>query len=318
MSDAVTEIAEQISSNPPKEQPTIENVGDASKDGTSSAPKADDRVSSKLEMLIRREQQAIARERIAKAQEQESLRLRSELDKDRARISDFDSIKSNPKLALEKLGLTYDELTKAILQDGQLPPEVELKKLRGDIDGLRQEKEQDRQNLLEQAKLQAQAQEERAISDFKSEISTYVKDNTARYELINFDEREDEVYELIDAHYTRTQLQDQKRLELEGKDPNQAVGKVMKISEAADKIEEYYEKKELEKKKLSKLQALWGAVPKETLMKAVVAGTEKVKPQTRTLNNNMSATAMKPPSRPKTDDERVSLAIANWRASRGG
>ncbi len=94
----------------------------------------------------------------------------------------------------------------------------------------------------------------------------------------------------------------------------------MKIAEAADKIEEFYEKREMEKKKLSKLQALWGSVPKESLAKAVseARGIETKKPsRPGTLTNNSSAVLAPPRPRPKTDDERVAAAIAAWKASRG-
>lgn len=288
-------------------------------DGASAAQvKEDPKVSGRLEMLIRREQQALARERIAKASESESQRLRAELETERARISEFNSLKSNPKLALEKLGLTYDELTKAMLADGEVPPEVEFKKLRGEIDGLKASREDEKKQLAEQAKVQAQAHEQRAIDDFKSEINTYCKDNAARYEYINFDERQDEVYELIDAHYTKTQLAHMKELEAAGDNTAKAVGKVMKIAEAADKVEEYYEKREKEKQKLSKSQALWGSVPKATLMKEVEKQIDRPKTQPRTLTNNQSATMQGARSRPKTDEERVAAAIAEWRKARGG
>ena len=315
MTEAVNAIVEQTAKAPETTDKTMAGVPT---DGASVASKQDDKVSGRLEMLIRREQQAIARERIAKAAESESSRLRAELETERARINEFNSLKSNPKLALEKLGLTYDELTKAMLADGEVPPEVEFKKLRGEIDGLKQSREDERKQLAEQAKAQAQAQETQAIDSFKSEINTYLKDNAARYEFINFDERQDEVYELIDAHYTKTQLAHAKELEAAGDDASKAVGKVMKIAEAADKIEEFYEKREMEKKKLSKVQALWGSVPKNTLMNAVEKQLDKPKTPPKTLTNNMSATAAPPRPRPRSDEERVQMAIDNWRKTRGG
>lgn len=285
----------------------------------SGQPNKDEKISSRLEMLIRREQQALARERIAKAAEQESARLRSELESERERISKFNSIKNNPKLALEELGLTYDELTKAILSDGELPPEVELKKIRGEIDNLKQSREEERKQAQAAEVARAEAMEAKAVSDFKVEINSYVKENPDRYELINFDERFDEVYELIDAHYARTLQESIRELESKGEDTSQAQGKVMKIAEAADKIEAYYEKREQEKRKLAKLQTIWGAVPKESLMKAVneARGQESKKPSSpKTLTNNLSATHQSPRPRPKTDDERVAEALANWRATR--
>ncbi len=324
MSEAVQSIVNEPS-KAPIQSDTIDSkepVGVGSMDGAAPLSNKDEKVSSRLEMLIRREQQAIARERIAKAQEQESSRLRAELETERAKIARFNSIKTNPKLALEELGMTYDEITKAMLADGEMPPEVGLKKLQNEIDGLKSEREQEKIRQQEQAKLYAQGQETQAVENFKGEINTYVADNASRYELISFDGRQDEVYELIDAHYTRTQSAHAKELELSGDDPSKAVGKVMKIAEAADKIEEYYEKREQEKKKLAKLQTIWGAVPKESLARAVseARGQEIKKPSPpKTLTNNLSAQGLKPASsRPKDEDRRVADIIAKWKASRGG
>jgi hypothetical protein len=322
MSEAVNAIVETV--NKPQAIETIDkSMGAAGTEAGASATitKNDEKIAGRLDILISREQRAISQERQAKAQIAELTKLRAELEADRARINEFDSIKKagNAKLALEKLGMSYDEITKAMLADGQVPPEVEIKKLRGDLDGLKASQEQERQRLLDQQKQYALTQETKAIDDFKSEINTFITDNSNRYELINFDNHQDEVYELIDAHYTRTQTAHAKELEAQGKDPSQAVGKVMKIAEAADKIEEFYEKREIERKKLAKLQALWGAVPKESLAKAVseARGIETKKPSPRTLTNNQAAQLAPQRPRPKTDDERVQAAIAAWRASKG-
>lgn len=322
MSDAVNQIVEAATKTPTPDTTDITDKTAVPGTDAGAVSNKDDKVSSRLEMLIRREQQAIQHERSAKATIAELTKLRAELESDRNRITEFDSIKKtgNARLALDKLGMSYDEITKAMLADGQIPPEVEIKKLRGDLDGIKQERENDRLKAIEQQKAYAQSQEAKAISDFQAEIKTFITDNSARYELINFDEHQDEVYELIDAHYTRTQSAHAKQLKLEGKDPSGAVGKVMKIAEAADKIEEFYEKREIERKKLTKLQSLWGAVPKESLAKAVAearAIETKKPPGMRTLTNNQSATLAPQRPRPKSDDERVAAAIAAWKASRG-
>lgn len=320
MSDAVNAIV----SEPAKVPNTSidKTMGGVDTDVAPPASK-DDKVSSRLEMLIRREQQAIARERIAKAQEQESARQSALLETDRQRIARFNSVKEQgkAKLALDELGLSYDDLTKAMLSDGEVSPDVGMKKLQSEIDNLKQDRESEKIKQQEQAKLMAQQQEAQAVDNFKGEINTYVADNANRYELINFDSRQDEVYELIDAHYTRTQAAHAKELELSGDDPNKAIGKVMKIAEAADKIEEYYEKREQEKKKLAKLQTIWGAVPKESLARAVSEARGHLEPRKqppKSLTNNLSASNLKPEtSRPKDEDKRVADIIAKWKASRG-
>lgn len=287
MSDAVQEIATSMITPPPQVKEEAQ---------TASEVRPDDRSSSKLELLIRREQAAVSRERQAKERSQE---LQSALDK----IKDFEEAKKNPKRALEMLGLSYDELTKSLLSDGEIPPEVEIKKLKDEFNALRESQTEAEQRRLEEEKRKAESQQQQAITNFKDEISQYINDNASRYEITIFDGHIDEVFDLIDTHYERT------------KDPETGVGKIMQIAEAADKIEEYYEKRELEKKKLSKLQSLWGAVPPKTLTEAIAKKDPLEKP-TKTLTNNMSATPTKPTERPQSEDQRVRQIVAQFMASK--
>lgn len=282
-SEAAAQIAEQMTA-PTQEvtsevQPTIESP---------KTTPANDRVSSKFDVLIKREQAAVQKERQAKEQMAQAQAM---LDK----IKEFESAKSDPKKAMELLGLNYDELTKSLLADGTIPPEVEIKRLRDEFGTYREAQEEAKRQQAEAAKAQALAQESQAVTNFKTEIKNHVNENPARYELINFDGREEEVYDLIDAHYNRT-------------------GEVMKIDKAADKIEEYYEKREVEKKKLTKLQSLWGAVPQKTLTQVLKQEKSPSQKQT-TLTNQMSATPSKLGPRP-SEERRVAEIVAKFIASK--
>lgn len=255
----------------------------------------DPRVSSKLEILIRREAQAMAREQVAKQREKD-------LEEKLKRVQDFEGVKSNPKAALEMLGLNYDELTKSMLQDGQVPPEVEIRKLKEELEAFKTQTKQEKQSdeekkSLEEKRLQEET-ETRAITNFKSEITQYLSDNKSRYELIEFEGQNELVYDVIDEHYKRTI------------DPKTGVGKVMDISEAADKVELHLENREQDRKKLSKVQALWNTVPKavqEKLMKQELQGSPK---PARTLTNTLSSMPTRPRTTPMTDEERIKKAIA--------
>ncbi len=293
--EAVAAIANEMSAPPP---PTATPGAEAP---AASPANPGDKVSSKIELLIRREQAAVQRERAAKQKETELEAKIQAFQARESKVSEFESSKGNSKKALEMLGLNYDELTKSLLADGTIPPEVEIKKLRDEFGTYKHGQEEAERQRAEALKAQAMQQETQAVTNFKSEITTYINDNSARYELIAFDNRQEEVYGLIDAHYERT------------RDPETGVGKVMKIAEAADKIEEYYEKREVEKKKLTKLQSLWGAVPKTTLSEAVKLGKgTSQKPET--LTNNMSAPS-KVISRP-SEDQRVAEIVAKFMATK--
>lgn len=258
--------------------------------------KADDRVSSKLEVLIRREAQALAREQAAKQREKE-------LEEKLNRINEFEGVKTNPKKALDMLGLSYDEITKSMLQDGQVPPEVEIRKLREELETYKaqtkQEKESDEEKKTLETKRLQEESEKRAVTDFKSEIGQYISDNKTRYELTNFEGHQELVFEVIDEHYNRTI------------NPETGVGKVLSIAEAADKVELHLEKREQERKKLNKVQALWNSIPKavqEKIIKQEMTGTPKPS-QPKTLTNALASQPMKRAS-PMTDEERIQRAIA--------
>ncbi len=271
------------------------SLGDASTDGTSPLNKADDRVSSKLEILIRREEQARARELAAKAKEKD-------IEEKLKRISDFDGLKNDPKRALEALGLSYDELTKTILQDGEIPADVQIRKLKEELEAFKSQTVQEKQTDTEKKELEAKRLQEeteaRAIDGFKTEITQYLTDNKARYELIDFEGQQELVYQVVDEHYNRTI------------NTETGVGKVMSISEAADKVELYLEKKEIERTKLTKTKALWGSLPKGTQEQVVKQKTEFT-PKPKTLTNTLSATATNPARKtPITDEERIQKAIA--------
>lgn len=317
----MTEAAQILDAKEPVQEPT-QNLGEGAATDGPPQPTQDNRVSGKLEILIKREQQALARERQAKEREASLEAKIKAIEEREGRLNEFELKKKNPKEALSLLGLTYDEITQAQLNDGELPPQVEIKKLREEIEAYKsaqkQEKDHETERALAQAKSQAEAQEQKAIESFKSEIGQYLTDNSARYELIQYEANQDLVYDVVDEYYTRTQALAQKRFDDGEITQDQVVGKVMTIKEAADKVEEFLEQKYNKSRELSKVKALWGAIPKDIQNK--LAKPEINKPnQTppKTLTNQLSAR----PSAPKqtkvlSDQERVQKAIAYARGLR--
>lgn len=283
-----TEAAE-ILDTPATSQSTQTTGQGASTEANPKASNGNDKISSKLDLLIRREQQAFVRESAAKQKE-------ADLESKLKRIEEFESVKTNPKKALELLGLNYDELTKSILADGEIPAEVQLKKIEEKFDSFRSAQEEATKKQEEEKLNQAKAQEQQAISGFKTEINTYLKDNATRYEFIAFEESQELVFDVIDEQYNRTM------------DPQTGIGKVMSIAEAADKVEEHLEKKYKKAKELNKTKTLWSAVPSR--IQPPKPETRATQPQHRTLTNQLSASQTKPRTRPITDEERVQKAIA--------
>ncbi len=260
------------------------------------APKVEDpQVSSKLETLARREQAALNAERAAASKVKE-------IEAREAKVKEFELLKDGKPLdALKMLGYDYDQITKAKLLDGEVPPEVQIQKLQERLDKYESSQTQKEKEEAERATQSAKAAEAKAVSDFKSQIGQYLSDNADRYELINFEGEQDLVYEVIDEHYNRTI------------DPATGVGKVMTKAEAADKVELYLEQKYEKSRDLKKVSALLNLrreAPK------VAAKPEIQRQPPRTLNNQLSASQAKPRTSPVTDEERVQRAIAYAKALR--
>lgn len=295
----MSEVANQILDQAPAQAAPLPITGTstdaAPKDGQVPPAHQDDpRVASKLSVLMQRERRALEAEARAKSS-------MKEYETTLARIKEFEDAKGSPLKAIEKLGYSYDDVTKAKLLDGEVPPEVQIRQLKEELEafksGLKQEKQSEAELKAQEAKTDAEAREKSAVSSFKSNISTYLNDNAARYELIAFEGQQDLVYEVIDEHWSRTI------------DPETGAGKVMDIKEAADKVEAFLEKKYDDSKKLNKIQALWSAVPKANIQ-ALKQQAQASQPP-RTLTNQLSATPSSTAKRgPITDEERIAKAIA--------
>lgn len=306
--------AAQILDQPAPAPAIQKDMGGAIKD--EGTPPAHEKVSSKLEVLIKREQAALFRERLAKQKEAElEAKMQAFQEKERE-IQEFQKAKGNSKEALKHLGLTYDELTRAELADGQIPPEVQIKKIEEKFDAFKSQKEQEEKARQDEAERQARAQEQKAIDTFKVEINSYLTDNKDRYEFINFEGEQQLVFDVVDEHYNRTLYLAQRDFQAGKISQDQVIGKVMSIKEAADKVEEHLEKKYNKAKELNKTKALWGSVPKAPLQEALKPQTNKPQPS-KTLTNQLSAKVQTPTvNRMITDEERVQKAIAYARGLR--
>lgn len=263
------------------------------------SPPQDDRVSSKLEVLIRREQAALERERFAKQREQE-------LEGKLSRISEFEGVKTNPKKALELLGLSYDDLTQSMLKDGEIPPHVEIQKLREELEQYKNGQQAEKQKELEAQKIRNQQMVDQSIAEFKAEVNQYVDDNKTRYELIAFEGASELVYDVIEEHYKRTM-------------DDKGVGKILSKAEACDMVEMHLEKKYADSRGLAKVKALWGSLPpsvqKQVLNQAEPKPVQTGKPTPKTLTNNLTATAQLKPR--LSEDQRIAQIVQSFRAQKG-
>lgn len=258
----------------------------------------DEKISPKLQVLIKRERAAIERERAAKAKETELQSAFKERDEIKAKIAEFESLKkTNPMKALEMIGLSYQDLTNVALADGNVTPEIQIKQLREEWESERKTREMADKQREEDSVNQRKQKETEATAEFQKEISDYLTQNVVRYELIAFENAESLVYDVIDEHYERT------------KDQETGIGKILTIAEAADKVEKHLEQKYDKARSLTKVKTLLAPQPAK-----VDLADYKPKPKTsqmqKTLNNNLSATPSVPRTKFLSDEERIQKAIA--------
>lgn len=285
-------------------------------DPKTPATAPDEKISGKLRLLIGREKSAVEKERVARVREAELESRLSAIAEREKRLEQFESLKkTNPLEALSLLGMTYDDLTAARLNDGQLPADVKIREIEQRLDQEARERQLFQEQRAKEAQEIAERQEREHTEKFKTEIRQYIKDNASRYELIEFEQVHDLPYEVIEEHYERTQALAAEKLETEGGDPSEAVGEVLTIAQAADKVEEHLEKKYQKSRELNKVQSLMKLRAEKTETKPTQTPPSQ-KP--KTLNNQMSATAVRPEraNRILTDEERLAKAIAYARGLR--
>lgn len=265
--------------------------------GQESQPTKQDRISSKMEVLIKRERAAIEAEQRLKARQAE---YQPKFDK----LTEFEAARSTPLKALELLGLDYNQLSQTVLNDGNIPADVLVNKLKGELEELKSSLSQKDQQTAEYQKQQAQNQLDQAVEGFKSQIISHIDQHKDKYELIKFEQADLKVYELIDKHYQETI------------DPDTGIGEILDIEVAADKLEKQLEDKYSKAKDINKFKSLFQPESPKGMANQIarrVLDENKLQsgfqPRQRTLTNNLSSTPMKPPSRPLTDDQRAQAAI---------
>ncbi len=295
MPTEAAQILDSAEATPPATQSTAtQSPAPGATQETKPPEVPEERFASKLEVLLKREQQAMERERQAKEMERG-------LEPKLSRIKEFEDVRERKdvKKALELLGLSYDELTQAMLNDGSVPPEAQVRKLEEKFEQFKTEKQKEDEAREAQLKKHAEENEQKVIGEFKGQIKQYIKDNAPRYELTAFEEQQDLVFDVIDEHYKRTI------------DPSTGAGKIMSIQEAADKVELFLEQKETKRKELSKIKTIWGMLPPQAQKQVQSQARQK------TLTNSLTASPPAPIKKvPISDEERVQRAIAYARGIR--
>ena len=188
-----------------------------------------DQFSSKFAALSRKEKEIRARERNiedkiaqfeAKMAELEAAKQPKEEVKEELPL-DY-RLKRDPIGTLEELGLTYEQLTNIVLNDGKLPDETKINLLKEDIEkDYKSRFEELESKLLEKERAEEEKKYTEVIDNFKEDIQSQIN-SSEEYDLIKHQEAYDLVYDLIEEYY-------------------QENNKILEVKEAAEQVEAYLE-----------------------------------------------------------------------------
>ena len=193
-------------------------------------------------------------------------------------------LKKDPIKTLEEIGLPYETLTKLVLNDGQMPAEMQMKLMREELENDYKSKFDELNNkLIEKEKAEEEAKYNQVINSFKTEINDYVNESE-KYELIQANSAHDLVYDVIEQYY-------------------QENGRILDTVEAADQVEQYLEE-ELQKV-LQKTKKLGNWNP-EAVKPAANTSTR----QSPTLSNSLSAQGAPKTESPLTTEQSLARAAS--------
>lgn len=281
----MTTEATQTTETPTQTAPTISSTPEV------PSQKAPDDLSPKFAALAKKERMLRMTQANTKAKEQ-ALAERERQVAERERLWD-EEFKKAPLEAIKKRGFTYEDFTKAALNDGKFQPETEIKEVRSELERFRQEQEEKEKKLQEQQQLASQRAEKEAVDNFKGTITTHVEANKDKYELTALYEAQDLVFQTIEEHYLRSQKL--------GKP------KIMSLDEGCSLVESYLES-EIERTATSskKFQS------KYQVLKAKEEATTKQQPRSSTtLTNDLVPTSAAPSMLPThTENDRIKRALA--------
>lgn len=241
----------------------------------------------KLEEFAKQQKELLRQKAYMKSEKSRLAKEKAEIDAFRAKRESEERERTqrmSPIEALQAAGYSYEDATQFVLNNNQITPDVMYKKVDSKIENFIQEQKKLQEQQAEQHKLSQEKQMVQVVEDFKESIKETVTTNQEKYELINMNEAYEDVYELIDVYYKET-------------------GKVMKIEEAADLIEEELQER-IEKSLSSKKLA------SKYTKAEVKEATEAAQKESKTLSNSLTVSTSSPYLPAKTEADRIQRALA--------
>lgn len=239
--------------------------------------KIDESFAKKFAALSRKEKQLKHQERQMqlKIQEMEQ-RIKAQEDSlsPYRKLKESLDSKQNPLDALSALGLDYKKLTDEFIlrpepteQDKVQSYVKSLEEKLAAIENKLSKQDEESKKAQEEAK---KAQQERAKQNYLSHLNEYVEKNAEKYELIKANDAADLIYEVMEAHYNRT--------EQETGEPE-----ILSEEQAADMVEAHLLEEAKKIAQANKIKGLLGvqAKPQQEPQKTPTG-------KSQTLSNNMS------------------------------
>lgn len=255
---------------------------------TPSTPAADPSISSKFGALAKKEKA------ILKLKQDLSLREKDVQDK-YSKYQEFETkktqAKSNPSLALkmlEEMGLSYEDLTNAVLNDGKPTPEMQVKSVKDELEEFKKQLQKDKEEEERTQKERQEQEYSKAIEEFKTKINSFVE-NKDEYELINAYGQQELIYSTVEQHFDETK-------------------NVLSIKEASDLVEKYLEGEVDKALKLKKMQSkLAPKQPEEPKSKEPSFMKSGLEPKSLSNEITSSVPSMLPA---KTENDRLKRALS--------
>ncbi len=238
---------------------------------------------------------ALAKEEKKLARERNELRaMRQELENGLAEVRQFNQLrqtaKQDPLRAVrEGLGLEYEDLTSAVLNDGKPAPETQIKALKEELDEFKAETAAERDTRIKAQKSRLINEEKQTLNQFYGDVKDFVTTNAQTYEYVNLFDAANLVGQVIELNFQKTK-------------------KIMSYEEAAQMTDDYLMREFVEKGTATqkwKSRSEGSPEPKQERKPVVSASGAK------TLSNQMTVSSRPAVSNGKrSDDQRLREAIA--------
>jgi hypothetical protein len=235
------------------------------------APKQEDKFASKFAALTKKEREIQTARKMYEEQLSQFKQQQEQLEQMKQQIEQEKQswkqrLKANPLKALEEEGFSYEDLNRIALNDSNPTVEMQMKMLKEEIDSKYQrELDSLKRQLQEKEESEAKTNLERQQIAYKHSLTDTIEKNAEKYELSSIykDDAVSLAYDVTEQYYNE-------------------YGKVLKVDEALDLVEKYFEDEASKVLSAKKLAA-------KSTPKAPGTPSQNGENKSVTISNNMAA-----------------------------